>query len=207
MEDSLHELQINPFKAVRELARYVITGGGTFSHSFNNTSTFFPARLLDDTGAFSSKTQQDLDATIPENRPDIELMHVPYNCSDFEINGKGMFSLLVALVRPQSQGTVRLATANPRAHPNVDLGFLSDPSDYEPLRKGLRLSMRLFDDIRAQGYPVLGDLQFPPGGTAADDETLDAYIRAHLRTCFHYTYSSIIPSHSRQHSHVMTHFL
>ena len=84
-------------------------------------------------------------------------------------------------------GTVRLATANPRAPPDVDLGFLSDPADYEPLRKGIRLALRLLDDIRAQGYPVLGDLQVPPGGAAADDDALDAYIRAHLRTCFHYT--------------------
>ncbi|KAI0690392.1 alcohol oxidase [Cerioporus squamosus] len=183
LSDSLHQLEESPLKALVELARYVLTGRGAFSRPFQNSSTFVPSRLLDDTGSISSKDPRELDASLPENRPDIELMHIAHDCGDYDVSGKGVYSMLVTLVRPKSEGSVRLATTNPRVHPDVDLGFLSDTADYVPLRKGVRLALRIGEEVRKQGYP-LAELKVP---TSASDEDVDEFIRANLRTCFHYT--------------------
>ena len=112
-------------------------------------------------------------------------MHYTLNCGDVDTENIGAYSLLVTLIRPKSEGSVRLATANPRARPDVDVGYFSNPADLEPLRKGIRVALRVFDEVRKQGYPVVGDLAVPPDG-GADDATLDAFIRAHARTIFHY---------------------
>ena len=40
--------------------------------------------------------------------------------------------------------------------------------------------------ISGTNHTIVGDLQVPPEG-GANDETLDAFIRSHLRTCFHNT--------------------
>ncbi|RPD76871.1 alcohol oxidase [Lentinus tigrinus ALCF2SS1-7] len=183
LSDSLHHLEESPLKAVMELARYILSGQGAFSRPFQNSSTFVPSRLLDDSGSIANKDPRRLDASLPENRPDIELMHIAHDCGDYDVSGKGVYTMLVTLIRPKSEGSVRLATSNPRARPDVDLGFLSDPSDYAPLRKGIRLALRISEEVRKQGYPLM-DLKVPDG---TSDEDINRFIREHLRTCFHYT--------------------
>ncbi|OSD05217.1 GMC oxidoreductase [Trametes coccinea BRFM310] len=183
IEDSLHGLEANPFKAAKELLRYLLTGKGIFSLPFQPLAIYVPSRLLDSDGRLSVTSPQALDTSFPENRPDLEIMPNANNCTDHEITGKGIFTLIVGLIRPKSKGSVRLASSNPRARPDVDLGFLTNEDDYVPLRKGLKLSMNLAKDMRERGYP-LQDL-IVPGGT--DDGSLDRFIRQNLRTCYHYT--------------------
>ena len=154
-----------------------------FSHPFQDATAFIPSPLLDDEGNLSNIDSSALDASVPENRPDIELMYLANNCTDADIPEKGLSTLLPTLIRPKSQGSVRLATSNPRARPDVDLGYFADPDDYIPLRKGVRLALRIAEDVRKQGYP-LQDLIVPTGSSDAE---IDQFIRTNLRTCFHYT--------------------
>ncbi|KAI1795254.1 alcohol oxidase [Ganoderma leucocontextum] len=183
MRDSIHRLQTNPLKATIELGKYVIAGRGLFSHPLELRSTFVPTRLLDEDSSLVPSDPRDLDASIPENRPDIEFMHIPSNVSDVDLPGKGIFTLNTVLTRPKSEGTVRLQTSNPRARPEIELGFFGAPEDILSLRKGVRLAMRLADDVVKQGYP-LKDL-LVPGGTTDDD--IDRFIRANAGTSYHYT--------------------
>ncbi|KAI0742344.1 alcohol oxidase [Daedaleopsis nitida] len=185
MTDSLHQLEASPLKAVQEAIKYLVTSRGLLSFPFQASSTFVASRLIDESYAVPKATPDDLDTSVPENRPDIEIMHLTNNATDYDIQGKGIFTLLVAHIRPQSYGSVRLATINPRAHPDVDLGFFTNPDDYIALRKGIRLAMRVAEDIRAAEYP-LHDL-IVPEDSGAGDERIDAFVRANLRTCFHYT--------------------
>ena len=98
LNDSLHHLEESPFKAIMELAKYTVTGQGAFSRPFQNSSTFVPSRLLDDDGSLSNKDSHELDATVPENRPDIELMHIAHDCGDYDVSGKGIYSMIVTLI-------------------------------------------------------------------------------------------------------------
>lgn len=110
-------------------------------------------------------------------------MPVAYNCSDVDIPDKGVFSLMTALLQPKSSGTVRLANRNPRARPDVELGYLTDPADYEVLRKAIKLALRLGEEMRQLGYP-LKSLSVPASESDAD---LDTFVRKCLRTSYHYT--------------------
>ncbi|TBU36546.1 alcohol oxidase [Dichomitus squalens] len=183
LSESLHQLEANPLKALQEFIKYLLTGRGMLSHPFQEASAFVPTWLLKDDCSLPIVDLRELDATVPENRADLELMHLGNNCTDADIPGKGLSTLLPTLIRPKSQGSVRLATSNPRARPDVDLGYFTDTEDYVPLRKGVRLALRVAADVRKQGYP-LQDLIVPTG---TSDEEIDQFIRTNLRTCFHYT--------------------
>ncbi|KAI0312853.1 alcohol oxidase [Amylostereum chailletii] len=183
LNDSLHEMQSNPLKAVKELVRYLVTGRGTFSQPFMQTSIFVPTRLLNANSEITTHDRRELDASSADHRPDIEIMPIANNCADVVIDGKGIFSFLTALIRPKSCGSVRLASRNPRARPEVDLGFFTNAEDYEVMRKGVRLALRLAEEIRRQGYP-LKNLQVPE---TENDGDVDRFIRKCLRTSYHYS--------------------
>ncbi|KAI9069674.1 GMC oxidoreductase [Trametes sanguinea] len=183
MNDSLHELEASPLKVVKELATYIISGGGLLSYPFQAVTIYLPSRLLDKDSNLSVADKQALDTTVLANCPDLEVMPAANNCTDHDIPGKGMFTFIIGLIRPKSYGSVRLATSNPRARPEVDLGFLTNPDDLIPLRKGIKLGMRLARDMRDQGYP-LKDLIVPE---SMDDSSLDTFISQNIRTCYHYT--------------------
>ena len=120
---------------------------------------------------------------IPENRPDIELMHVPSKCISVVPPGKGVFTFLVTLIRPKSTGTVRLASTDPAIPPSIDLGYFTSTEDYIPLRAGVRLALRICDDVRKQGYQ-LGNLIVPDTDT---DDGIDEFIRSNLMSGLHFT--------------------
>ncbi|KAH9852303.1 GMC oxidoreductase [Lenzites betulinus] len=185
INDSVHGLEVHPMKAVKELMTYLFTGRGLFSYPFQAVTLYVASRILDDKSRVSipSGSADALDARVPANCPDLEIMPVASNCTDHDIPRTGIFSIMVGLIHPKSHGTVRLSTRNPRARPDVDLGFFSDVADFAPLRKGLRLGLRLAEDMRKQGYPLKGLIV--PG--MLDDTALDAFSRKHMRTCYHYT--------------------
>ncbi|KAI0312498.1 alcohol oxidase [Amylostereum chailletii] len=183
LDDSLHGLESSPLKAIQELLKYLVTGAGLFAAPFMQTSIFVPSRLLNERSEIAAATDaRDLDSAVPANLPDIEIMPIAHSCSDVAVAGKGVFSLLVALVRPQSSGSVLVASSNPRARPDVDLGFMTHPHDYEVMRKGVRLALRLGEEIRRRGYP-LQNMQVPE---TEDDADIDKFVRTHLRTSYHY---------------------
>ncbi|KAJ6620157.1 GMC oxidoreductase-domain-containing protein [Mycena sp. CBHHK59/15] len=79
----------------------------------------------------------------------------------------------------------RLCSGDPHARPLVDLGFFTDPADYIPLRKGIKLCLRLAEDVRRQGYPMKA-FQVPSSEKESD---VDQFIRATIRTSYHYASS------------------
>ncbi|KAH9900666.1 alcohol oxidase [Cubamyces lactineus] len=184
--DSLHQLQNNIFAAIKAGIAYIFTGRGLLSSPFQNLTALLPTRFLDDSSTLVVPDPSELDASIPRNLPDLELMPLANNSTDADIPGKELFTLLPTLIRPRSEGTVRLATSNPRARPDVDLNFFQDPEDYVPLRKGVRLALRLAADVRrSQGRNPTFDDFIVPGGTS--DEVVDQFIRKNLRDDYHYT--------------------
>jgi choline dehydrogenase-like flavoprotein len=183
MNDSLHGLQNSAWKAIKELFKYITTGRGLLGFSYTLASIFVSSRLLNNDMEVVDPDPHDLDSRIPEHVPDIEVIPIGNNCSDYEVENKGIFCLLAMLVKPKSRGTVRLISSSPRARPEVNLGFLANPEDYTVLRKSVRLALRLAEQIRSQGYP-LKSLLVP---TTENDVDIDKFIRANLRTSYHYT--------------------
>lgn len=80
----------------------------------------------------------------------------------------------VALLTPESRGTVRLAGPDAATPPVVDPRYLDRPADRDRLRAGLRRLLSVF------AAAPLGGLTGPATGLGRnpDDATLDAYIAA-----------------------------
>ncbi len=122
--------------------------------------------------------------------PDIELMPLATSAMDdleehkVHFSKIGVFSLLAALLRPKSRGTIRLKSSNPRDRPKVDLGFLSDPADFAMARRAVCLALKLGDTMSAQGFPLLRGIAIPK---SKDREEIDKFIRHRARTTYHFS--------------------
>jgi choline dehydrogenase-like flavoprotein len=115
--------------------------------------------------------------------PDIQYHFVPAMLEDHgrtKVKGHG-FSIHACVLRPESRGTVRLASADPAAPPAIDPNFLSDPRDIATLRAGVRLMYRIAETGELASY----------GGTPrqpvdlASDAAVDDLIRSRADTVYH----------------------
>jgi choline dehydrogenase len=87
------------------------------------------------------------------------------------------FALMAAAVAPDSRGTVRLASADPRAAPLIDPGFLRDGRDLDRLAAGLTL-------IRAvAAFPDAAEVW--PGADVRTEAGLRDYIRHTVGSYYH----------------------
>ena len=123
------------------------------------------------------RTQPDLPA------PDVQFHFVPAMLEDHgraKVKGHG-FSVHTCVLRPESRGTVRLASPDPAAAPLIDPNFLDAPADIATMRAGVRLVHRLVE------APPLSD--YAPEDRhpvdLADDAALDAQIRQRADTVYH----------------------
>ncbi|KAI0739507.1 alcohol oxidase [Daedaleopsis nitida] len=184
MRDSLLSLQTRPWVFFIEFIRYLLYGTGLLLVPVLQLAIFTHSKLLDEKGA-PTKTEK----AFEEKLPDIEIMPMAYESGDYPGTGiriplsEGTYSFLNVLLSPRSRGTVRLSGADPRAPLVIDGGYLTNPADFAPLRASLKLSLRLGDQMRRNGY-MLKDATVPK---SESDEDLDEWIRRHNRTTYHYT--------------------
>ncbi|KAF8065327.1 alcohol oxidase [Lyophyllum atratum] len=186
LEDSMHILIQKPWMAVVEIFKYLIAGRGLMSQPFVHLAMFLPSRLLNDKGELLKLTPRDLDASLPENVPDIEITPMPIRGTPDYSPPAGAFTLMVCLLRPQSVGSVRLRSADPYARPKVELGFFTHPEDIVKIRKGVRLAMRIAEQMRTESYPLEPSPMLPASDSDAD---IDAFVRETCRTTYHYSSS------------------
>ncbi|MGW1465569.1 GMC family oxidoreductase [Streptomyces sp. NPDC002308] len=93
-------------------------------------------------------------------------------------------TLGVVLLRPRSHGTVRLASADPAAHPVIDPRYLSDPEgdDLRVLAEGMSRAREVL--TRPSLAERLG-AALTPGALDPDPGTVHALARAHAETLYH----------------------
>ncbi len=115
--------------------------------------------------------------------PDIQFHFFPVALEDHGrtvVKAHG-FSCHICVLRPESRGTVRLASADAAAAPLIDPAFLSDPRDLALLKQGVKLGYRIMESPPLTQYqgrdrnPV--DLD--------DDAALEAMIRNRSDTIYH----------------------
>jgi choline dehydrogenase len=85
-------------------------------------------------------------------------------------------------LRPESRGTVRLASPDPRAKPDIDPNYLSAEADRRCLRDALRLCRRIAGQVAMD--PVRGQ-ERSPGEAVVSDADIDAWVRRTAQTIFH----------------------
>ncbi len=88
-----------------------------------------------------------------------------------------------ALMDPRGHGRLRLASADPRASPHIELGFDGDPDDMRALADGVRLSWQI-----ARSVPVAAATLRVAGfdeATVGSDEAVRDYVLANLASFNH----------------------
>ena len=113
--------------------------------------------------------------------PDVQFHFVPAVLEDHgrtKVRVPG-FSCHVCVLRPESRGTVRLASPDPRAAPLIDPAFLTDDRDMAVLKAGVRLMERICESapLTRHGGRKRHD--------ASDDAALEGLIRSRADTVYH----------------------
>jgi 4-pyridoxate dehydrogenase len=83
-------------------------------------------------------------------------------------------------LRPESRGSVELASANPTRLAVIRQNFLTRDKDWKVLREGLRLAYQI-----GQQKPLADFVARQVAPTGDSDQTLDAYIRKGAITVHH----------------------
>lgn len=115
--------------------------------------------------------------------PDVQYHFVPALLEDHGrtmVRGHG-FSCHVCVLRPESRGTVRLASGDAAAAPLIDPAFLSDERDMATLRSGARMMHRILHS--APLTDLNPSVRRPVD--VNDDAALDAEIRTRADTVYH----------------------
>ena len=92
------------------------------------------------------------------------------------------FSVLVAVLRPESRGRVHLASADPLQAPLIRQNFLAAENDWKTLRAGLRMVREI---ARQPALAPYIERELAPGAGLEGDAHLDAHIRALAITVHH----------------------
>jgi choline dehydrogenase-like flavoprotein len=116
--------------------------------------------------------------------PDIQFHFLPGSGLEAGVTqlGEHGCTLNSAFLRPRSRGTVKLASADPFAHPLIDPNYFAEDYDHRMSIAGLRLAR----EIMAQPAfrPYLRAERLPGPGVRSDAEVL-AYARQHGKTDYH----------------------
>ncbi len=118
------------------------------------------------------------------DRPDIQCGFLPavLNHQGGVVGAGRGFSLLNILLRPKSKGALTLTSADPRAMPSIDPGFLTNEADFEPLIRGFRLARRI---AMAPAFDRYRGAEFMPGPHVQSDDDLKEYVRNFSGSVFH----------------------
>jgi len=144
---------------------YMLTGAGLGSTIHLHSGAFL-------------KTRPELD------RPDVQLHFVNALMRDHgrvkaEADG---FTVHTCPLRPESRGTVRLASRDPFAAPLIDPCYFSEPNDIVCMRD----SIRMIRDIVAQdAFTPFRGAEIAPGEAMKSNSELDSWIRQTAETLYH----------------------
>lgn len=85
------------------------------------------------------------------------------------------FQVHMNILRPQSRGTVRLASADPLTAALFDPNFLAEEYDRRVIREGIQLARQIF--AQKAFAPYRGE-ELSPGPACVSNEQIDAHVRA-----------------------------
>ncbi len=92
------------------------------------------------------------------------------------------FQAHVGPMRSKSRGTIRLASADPAASPEIRFNYMDHEEDWQDFRRCIRLTREIF--AQAAFDPYRGH-EILPGDKVQSDDELDAHIREHVESAYH----------------------
>lgn len=116
--------------------------------------------------------------------PDIQFHFLPaamrYD-GNKPIKGHG-FMVLTGPNKPKSRGHVRIRSADPYEHPQIQFNYLQREEDREGFRRCIRLTREIIGQPAMDRYR---DDEIAPGIHINSDEDIDTFVRANLESTYH----------------------
>jgi choline dehydrogenase len=116
--------------------------------------------------------------------PDMEFLMgaAYYSDNGFRTFPGHAFTIGPSFIRPTSEGSVRLRSANPHDKPLIHLNWLSERSEVEAMVTALR---RAFEIAESGPLGEIVDTNIDPGPGVRSDEQLEAWLRAEMQHTYH----------------------
>ncbi len=115
--------------------------------------------------------------------PDGYVMMQPFLATpDLKLAKEPGMSIIGHQLRPDSRGSIHVASMDTRVHPEIKFNFLSEPTDRDCVLRVIRLVRNI---VEAPEMAWLGPREFAPGpDVQSDDELLD-YVTRTAETTYH----------------------
>jgi choline dehydrogenase len=110
--------------------------------------------------------------------PDLQLMYAPLPLS----KQNNSYSIMVALMLPQSRGHLTLRSTDPREHPVIFANYLANPTDLQAFVQGVKIVRRI---NQTQALTPFYAEELAPGQQVQSDAEIVEYIRNHVRGMNH----------------------
>jgi choline dehydrogenase len=92
------------------------------------------------------------------------------------------FTIHACQLRPESRGTVTLASTNPFDAPAIDPRYLAEENDRRTMRDSVRI---VRDIVKQHALDLYRGAEFKPGDHVRTDSEIDAWIRQNAETIYH----------------------
>jgi choline dehydrogenase len=117
-------------------------------------------------------------------RPDVQIIFITFSV---DRPGEPMhpfsgFTISVCQLRPESRGSIELASGDPRVPPAIKANYLSAPGDLAVMREAVRVAREF---ARTSPLRDLIAAEVRPGGAVSADNDIEAFIRSDATTIFH----------------------
>jgi choline dehydrogenase len=118
-----------------------------------------------------------------EAKPDLQFLFSPALWVGSTINPAiPGFTLILALVNPQSRGTVTLQSGNSADPPVIQANYLQHETDLQVLIEGIKIARQL---AHADAFAEIVGNELAPGLDITSDQAIAAYIRQAANTFWH----------------------
>ena len=117
--------------------------------------------------------------------PDVQFHLVPYTIEDpnrRKLHRQPGLTTACYQLRPESLGSVHIASPDPSMQPGIRFNFLSDPLDRQTMIDGFRLMRRL---VLAKALDGIRGEEWDPGADVHSDDDILGWIRENAVTAFH----------------------
>ncbi len=95
---------------------------------------------------------------------------------------KNGYSLHVCALRPESRGTIRLKSPDPKEHPLIDANYLAERKDLDTLIAGVKIGREMF---ATSAFDLYRAEEYQPGVAVRTDAEIEQWIRAKCETIYH----------------------
>ncbi|KAI1476103.1 putative GMC oxidoreductase [Daldinia eschscholtzii] len=178
----------DPAYAAAAAAEFNERGGGMYSNP--TTDSFGWEKVPDHLRSKMTNGTLGVLNSYPEDWPELEYVSLGAYVGDQEDSrhgspndGRNYGSLVVALITPQSRGSVNITSPDTSVQPEINPNFLVNKADQEVVVAGFKRAREFWDTDAMSSFSI-GDEAYPGLDVKSDDQILEA-IKKSYNTIYH----------------------